>query len=372
MPCPTARALIVLPLLALAAGCQRAAPAPAGPAVVTLTESDLAAVQSTLLVDGPTLSGTLSPRRAGTQRSKVNAEVLQVNVNPGDAVKEGAVLLVLDNRTLQQLANSTRLAVRSARSALDVAQINESRAAKLLQAGAVAAQEVDAARSARLLQQAQLAEAQGRLATVEEQLRSAEIRAPFDGVVSERPVSPGDVVVPGTALVTVIDPASLTLEGSVSAEQVASLKVGAPVQFEVAGYGDRQFRGAVERINPAADPATRQVRLSVALANEGGTLLAGLVAHGRVATQQRRALALPLTAVDTDGPAPEVTRIRAEKTERVRVELGLRDELAERVEVKGLGRGDRVVLNAVAARLPPGTPVRLQLPAPPAQGRRPP
>ncbi len=326
-----------------------------------------------MLVAGEPLSGTLLARRAGTLRSKVSAEVKEVKVEAGERVDEGAVLVQLDDHALQQQVSAVRLSVRSARRALDVAKLDEVRAFRLWKAGVMSARESEAARRGRWLQHAQLAEALGRLAAIEDQLQSTKVVAPFAGVVSDRLVSVGDMAQPGAALMTVVDPSSLVLEASVPSEHVALLKVGAPAQFKVAGYGDRRFEGRVERIHPAVDPATRQVRLTVALPNDDEGLLAGLVAYGRVATAERRALSLPLAAVDMRGLTPSVLRLRAGKAERVQVELGLRDALAEQVEVRrGLREGDWVVRES-ASTLAPGANVRLELaPQRAATGRRPP
>ena len=93
------------------------------------------------------------------------------------------------------------------------------------------------------------------------------MRAPFDGIVSERAVSAGDVVQPGSPLFTVVDPSSMRLEAAVPADALTAVAVGTPVEFTVSGLPGRTFRGRVERVNPVADPATRQVRVYVGIPN---------------------------------------------------------------------------------------------------------
>src|SRR5258706_16415458 len=89
------------------------------------------------------------------------------------------------------------------------------------------------------------------------------VRAPFDGVVSERKVSSGDTASPGKELLKVIDPSSMRFEGLVSADHIGSVKAGQPVAFRVNGYGEQDFPGKVRRVNPAANPTTRQVEVLV-------------------------------------------------------------------------------------------------------------
>ena len=107
------------------------------------------------------------------------------------------------------------------------------------------------------------------------------------------------------------------------------------------------------RINPEVDPATRQVRLYVSVPNSNRALAAGAFAQGRVAVSSVRALTVPLTALDTKAAVPSVKRIRNGVVESVAVTLGVRDDVAERVEIlTGLSAGDSVLVGAVL-----GTPV---------------
>ena len=96
------------------------------------------------------------------------------------------------------------------------------------------------------------------------------MKAPFSGIVSARQVSAGDIVQIGAMLYTVVNPATMRLEASVPADQLSAVHVGAPVDFSVNGYPGRAFTGRITRINPVADPATRQVRIIASLPNASG------------------------------------------------------------------------------------------------------
>ncbi len=114
-------------------------------------------------------------------------------------------------------------------------------------------------------------------------------------------------------------------------------------------------------MNPTADPATRQVRIIATIPN-GGALVSGLFAEGRVASETRLAPTLPASAVDERGVRPWVMRIKNGKVERVEIELGLRDDQTESVEVRaGVAPGDTVLLGT-ARGLTPGTPVKVSAP----------
>jgi membrane fusion protein, multidrug efflux system len=159
-----------------------------------------------------------------------------------------------------------------------------------------------------------------------------------------------------------VDPRSMRYEASVPASDLASIRVGAPVTFTATGYPGRTFEGRITRVNPSADPATGQVRITVSVSN-AGSLVAGLFAEGRVAAQSHDGLTVPVNAVDQRSVKPTVVRLSQGIAQRVEVELGIRDDDRSRVEiVKGVGAGDTLLVGA-AVGISPGTPVRVSSPS---------
>jgi RND family efflux transporter MFP subunit len=377
-PCGGYRAGVLLGvLMAALAGCGgQKAEAPAAPQAetpVSLGAENVTRAEPRKLESGPVISGSLQPRRAATLRAEVGGALLEVKVEQGQAVKRGELLARIDDAALQDQFIAARSTARVTQNALEVAQAEEERNAKLAESGVITQRDFDRVKLARQQAEAQLSEAQARLALTQDQLSRTRISAPFDGAVSERQANAGDVVAPGTPLVTVVDPTSLRLEAAVPAEHAGMLQAGTTVDFRVSGYGEQGFSGKIERVNPVVDPATGQVRIYVAIPNSEQALLAGLFAQGRVATESREALAVPLGAVDVRSTSPSVLRVKDGKVERVTVELGLRDEVAQRVEIRsGLQAGDVVVLGS-ARELAEGTRVQVaQAPAQQGQGLTPP
>jgi RND family efflux transporter MFP subunit len=331
----------------------------AAPAVV-LGPENIMVVRETTLAAGPIVSGSLTAIREADVRAETNGSVREVLVEAGERVKAGAVLARLDQTTLRDAFLSARAAARSTEVSLADSRRDLERDERLSQAGAVSEQQLERSRTSVTMAEAALADARSRLASAQEQLEKATVRAPFTGVVSEREISAGDVVQAGASLYTVIDPTHMQLEAAVPAEQLQRLKVGTPVEFTVAGYGERVFKGRIDRINPSVDPATRQVRIYVSIPNRDQGLVAGLFAEGRVESERRRAPAIPFAALDPRGTSSEVLRLRQAQVQRARVQLGLRDVVAELVEVtQGLAPGDTVLLGS-AQGIAEGTVVRIQ------------
>ncbi|MCE9669018.1 efflux RND transporter periplasmic adaptor subunit [Myxococcus stipitatus] len=342
-------------------GCKKdAPPAPSEAPVTMLGPENVAQVRPYELRSGPGISGTLQARTAGAVRAQVGGTVLDIEAQQGQVVKQGEELARIDDATLKDQLIAARTAVGTARNALRVAEAEEERSAKLSRAGVITPRDFERAQLGVTQAKGQLAEARSRLALAQEQLGRTRVVAPFAGVVSERQASAGDVVQPGSPMFTVVDPRTLRLEASVPAARLDQVKVGTPVEFQVTGYGDREFIGKVERINPVVDPNTGQVRIYVAIPNTDLQLLAGLFAQGRVASREQRALAVPQDAIDDTGETPSVLRVKDEKVARVPVTLGMRDEVARRVEVRsGLQDGDVVLLGAARDEVSEGARVQI-------------
>ena len=332
-------------------------------AVTTVGTENIAVVTNGMLQSGPTVSGAIMPEREASVRAQVGGSVLQTFIDQGQAVKSGQTLARIEAGGLQDMFLSARAGVTSAASNADIARRELARSEKLLAAGAIAERDIEQSRRSAIAANAALADARARLATAQKQVGNTVVTAPINGIVSERAVSPGDVVQPGAAMFTVVDPRSMRLEGAVPAEELNQVRIGAPVTFTVNGYPGRDFEGRVTRVNPTADPATRQVRIMISIPNAEGRLVGGLFATGRLASESRTGMVVPVSAVDSRSNSPAVFRIKGGKVERVPVQLGLRDERAERIEIlSGVHVGDTLLLGA-AQGITPGTIVRVSAPA---------
>lgn len=359
----SATALVLSTLAISACGGGEAAPSDSATVATTVGTENIAIVTSGTIESGPTVSGTILPEREASVRAQVGGSVLQIYQDQGQAVRAGQTLARVDAGGLQDVFLSARSGVTSAVNNADIARRELERAEKLLAAGAIAERDIEQARRNSIAASAALADARARLATAQKQVGNTVVTSPINGVVSERAVSAGDVVQPGAAMFTVVDPRSMRLEGAVPAEQLSQVRLGAPVTFTVNGYPGRTFTGRVTRVNPTADPATRQVRIVISIPNAEGRLVGGLFATGRLASESRTGMVVPVTAVDSRMNTPAVFRVKGGRVERVPVQLGIRDEGAERIEIQsGVQVGDTLLLGA-AQGITPGTVVRVSTPA---------
>ena len=354
-----ASAAVLGPLATSGCNNGEAASSAATPPAATIGPENLAIAEHAELLSGPTISGALTPDREAQVRAEVAGTVLETRVEQGQAVTRGAVLARLEDTAIRDAWQSAQSAVRTAESSLELARRNLERSRSLSAAGAIAEREVETATWNVTNAEATLADARARYATAERQYQRTVIRAPISGIVSERAVSAGDVVQVGAQLVTIIDPSSMRLEATVPVAQLAAIQTGAPVVFTVAGYGDQRFTGKVDRVNPAVDPGTGQVRIYIRIPNTRRALVAGTFAEGQLAAESHEGVVVPIGAVDERGLRPQVVKLAQARVERVEVTLGIRDQASERIEIlSGVAEGDTVLL-AAAQGLAPGTVVRV-------------
>jgi RND family efflux transporter MFP subunit len=345
----------------LLAGCKgRAEETPAAPPPALLGTENIAVADTATLMAGPVISGTLTPELGATVRAEITGTMVEVDADQGMTVKKGQVLGRIDDAALRDAFLSARTGLRTAESNLELQRHNLERTGRLHAAGAVADRELETAQLTVKNAEGAVADARARTTSAQRQLDKATLRAPFSGIVSEAKVSEGDVVSSGNELFSVVDPSTMRLEAAVPVEQLSQVKQGMAVRFSVTGYPDREFEGKIERVNPVVDPATRQVRVIVTIPNASRSLVAGLFAQGRVATESRHAVVVPSDAVDRRGVRPLVVRLRNGRVEKVDVEIGLDDTVNERTEVtSGLAAGDTVLMGA-AQGLTPGTVARVR------------
>lgn len=337
-------ALIALLLVLAACGQGPAKPA-AGPApALQLSAEDVHTVRNASLAGGPAITGSIQPERRADLRAEVQAVVLQVLKENGDTVRRGDLLVRLDDNAIRDALASAEAASRTAAQSLEQTGRQLERMKTLRASGMASAQALEDTEVRRNSAQSDLEAAKTRVAQARQQLQRTEVRAPFDGVVSDRKVSAGDTAQMGKELLKVIDPASMRFEGLVSADHIGAVQAGQAVSFRVNGYGDQQFAGKVRRVNPAANATTRQVEVLVDFTGQKQPRLAGLYAEGRVETESATSLTIPATALVREGDKTSAWRVAGAKLEKAPIQVGERDPRTGDFPVKaGLAEGDKVV-----------------------------
>jgi membrane fusion protein, multidrug efflux system len=278
-----------------------------------------------------TATGTIEPIRQVSINSQIAGALLAVNVEEGNAVREGAVLARIDSRELEaQLA--------SAEASLELARRTAERSEQLRAQQIVTEAEYDRDRAALTAATA-----------TRDQLRTrvgyASVRAPISGMITEKRVERGDIVSTNTPLFTMADRSTLVVRVMVSELDVTALSAGDGVEVMVDAMPDRTFRGRIRRVFPSADPASRLVPVEVALTGgDARDLTIGFLARLRFQLAPREnILMVPATALIETVGQPAVFLLHGTSVTRRTVERG--ETFAGRVEIRnGLAPGDSVIV----------------------------
>jgi RND family efflux transporter MFP subunit len=352
MSCRLVVSLIAATLLVAACGKGGApgADAASGRATLLLAPEDVRVVAYSARSEGPVITGSVQPERRADLRAEVSSVVLQVLKENGEPVRRGDLLVRLDDTSIRDGLTSADEAVRAIAQAFDQAERQVQRLKTLQAQGMTSMQALEDAEVRRNNAQSDLAGARARVVSARQMLQRTEVRAPFDGVVSDRKVSSGDTAQVGKELLKVIDPRTMRFEGLVSADRMSELQIGQRVSFRVNGYAASDFTGTVKRIDAAANSTTRQVEVVVAFAGGDMPRVAGLYAEGRIETGTTQVLTVSEAAVVRAGDATHVWRVNGPALQKVAVQLGERDaRRGEYPVIGGLAAGDRIL------RAPSGT-----------------
>jgi RND family efflux transporter MFP subunit len=316
------------------------------PARLVIAPEDVLTIQANALSSGPVVTGSIQPERKADLRAEISAVVLQVLKENGDLVRRGDVLARLDPTSIRDNLQSAEANVRNATQALDQAERNLQRLKTLRDSGMTSLQALDDAEVRRNAAQSELSASHARAVLARQQLDRTVVRAPFDGVVSDRKVSAGDTASVGKELLKVIDPSSMRFAGRVSADKISVVRVGQAVSFRINGYAGQEFRGKVTRVDPSANDVTRQVEVLVSFDEVRQARVAGLFAEGLIEASSTKAVTLPESVLLRSGDKASVWRVKSNTLSRVDLALGARDPRSGHFEVRsGLTDGDVILRN---------------------------
>ncbi|NOV20882.1 efflux RND transporter periplasmic adaptor subunit [Ensifer adhaerens] len=224
------------------------------------------------------------------QEATIGAEasglrLAEVLVEEGDHVASGEIVARLDSALLKAQLAEQRAAVEQARATLESAQSASARAQKLLVSKAISVESAEEKSTTFKTSRAQLAQAEAAAERKEAELAQTEIRAPFDGVVSERPAVVGATVQNGTELMKIIRDGRVEVAVQVPEKNLQSVAVGQAAT--VTDASGRVSQGSVSSVAEKVDATTRlgTVRVSIA---DGSALKPGMFARVSIETAVSR------------------------------------------------------------------------------------
>ncbi len=330
----TASLSLLTLLLATALGAGHAAPTSAPP-THTVQAQAAGGVQR--------VEGVIEAERQAVLSVPVQGAVIELKLRAGDAVKAGQLILRVDARAAAQGAQAAGAQAEAARATLNLAQRELARQQQLFQQGFISRAALDQAEAQSQATQAQAKAQLAAAGAAQTQTGLHELRAPFDGVLAELPVTLGDLAQPGRPLATVVDPRQLRVTAAVPvALAEAALRDRSAVQIELSGSGTGIVPTRIERL-PLVDAASHTVTLRLDL--PAGTAAApGQFARVRLPQAAgSSALRVPRSAVIRRGELDAVYVLSAQGKPLLR-QVRLGPVLGNEVEIlAGVSAGDRVL-----------------------------
>jgi membrane fusion protein (multidrug efflux system) len=321
---------------ALLSGCETGADGTSADAEADKTEEEvaipveIAAVERADIVAVYSATGSLEAERDAQVVSKVEGQIIDILVEEGDAVKSGDVLARLDGDQL-------RLELARTRAALDKLEAEYARNRELFSKGLVTKEAYDTVNF-----DVRASKAEAELAAL--RLSYTEIRAPIDGVISERMVKVGNTITPNTPTFRITDLEPLITELFVPEREFNKLAAGQPAQIRVDALGAQPFSGRIARISPVIDPTTATFKVTVESTDAATRLKPGMFARIDIVYDVHvQALQIPRDALVDGVDDQAVFVVNEGVAERRPVRLGLTN--GARIEVlDGIVEGDEVIV----------------------------
>ncbi len=316
-------------------------------------------------------TGTLEAHFKSTISPRISGRIQEVSVDMGEMVTAGQLLARLDDVELKPQVEIAQASVDVSQAAierlqsdriqataiLEQATTDRERALRLQPGGAISQEEVDRttanwkiaqagvarAEAALLEGQKQMIAAERNLAYRKALLADTEIAAPFEGLIVERHRDPGDIAVPGSAIMTLVSTTELWITAWVDETEMSRLSVGQSARVLFRSEPDRAYRGEVARLGRQADRETREFSVDVHVLELPTNWAVGQRAEVYIQTAHKSGVtALPAQLVLWRDGKPGVFVGQGQTAAWRDLTLGLGSRTLVEV-VGGLQPGDRIV-----------------------------
>jgi RND family efflux transporter MFP subunit len=308
-------------------------------------DAQLATVERIIVPRFETAVGTIQAIRDAAVASKILARVEEVNIIAGQRVKAGEILVRLLNDDLVARLGQ----VESNRAGAEARQIQAKsefdRAASLLAQRAVSQSEYQAREADLRSANAELERAKQAIEEAKVQLSFATVTAPFDGIIVDKQVKPGDTAVPGQVLFRIYDPTHMQLVAQVRESLALGLQPGQQISAGISALG-YECQATISEVVPQANSATHSFEVKVVGPCPPG-IYSGMFGRLKLPIGVEEVVVLPSEALMRVGQLTMVDVAREGYLERRNVQIGR--EVDGRLQVlAGLRAGEQVVIRSAA------------------------
>ena len=334
-----------------------------------LAATDVFKAQVLEIAQGLQISGSLKAVNSALVKARVAGELQGLTVREGDFVKAGQLLARIDASEYQLRVRQSQSQAESAKAQVDAVQRQYDNNKALVAQGFISKTSLDTSLANLNAAQATYRAALAATDISSKLVADTAVRAPISGQVSQRLAQTGERVGVDTRIVEIVDISQLELEATLSATDSVNVRVGQTAELQIEG-SSRRIAAKVARINPSALAGSRNVLAYLSLDNNadssaggGLPLRQGLFASGTLGTERIALMAVPVSSLRTDKPAPYVQIIESNAVVHQAVAPGVRGRADGQnvVAVQGLAAGAVVIRGNIGA-LREGTQVLFTTP----------
>jgi len=291
------------------------------------------------------VTGTLKANAESSVAANAAGQVVRTFVERGSHVKKGAVLVELDRRNAALAVAEARANLAGTRSQKELADNECERNRRLFDRHIITEQEFAKISSSCEVQGQSLAAAKSKQQQADVVLNDATVRAPFDGIVSERFVNVGEYVTANTKVADLVQSDPVRLELTAGESDTPAVHVGQTLKFEVRSAAGQTFTATVRYVAPALRAATRDLVFEAVALNPDGILKPGSFATAWLETGTEQSVVIPSSALRKDGDTVHAFVIKDGHIEERIVHVGR--EIGDRTAITtGIADGERLVQKA--------------------------
>ena len=347
--------LLAALLLAVAPGCKgsKAGEAKAGSYAEKPIAAEIVTAGQGTSAGVIEISGTLEPRNLTKVATKQSGILRDVLVDVGDKVKKGQALAQIDPADFELGVQNAQAAFQTAQTAFETAEADYKRMESLSKDGSLSPSDFEKVTLGYKAARNQLAQAQAGLDYAKNRLGEATIRAPYDGQIIARLVSPGSYVDPMTApiLLAIVDNSRLTATLKIPESRATMVKVGDAVTIHVPSAG-REVTSKIRVMTDWVDPAAHSRTAQAFVENAKDPISSGLFFEARILPDALQGkILLPASAIrENGGGKPFVYIVDGGKAVRRDLTGAFLADRSDFVVADGVKAGDKIIREATMVR----------------------
>jgi len=289
-------------------------------------------------------SGTLIADNRIDIASRMTGYIRQLNVDEGDLVKNGQLLLTIDPTEIRAQLAEAKARLSQSKARLREAKADQERYRTLFKQKMIAVTRLRSSELNYQLASEESIAAQATLDRIAVQLDYAKIKSPVNGIVVKRHKQRGDIATPGTPLLTIENPENIVVRSFIKEQHIGHVQVGSLANISIDAI-NTNVTAQISSIIPSGDPATHSYQVKLTL-KDTTNIRTGMFARVDFNMGQRSGILIPASAIirrsDMNGiyivDADEIAHYRLIRTGKL---------FGENIEVlSGLRRGDRIIISS--------------------------